>query len=52
MNWEKSLKKVVSKYTRMTGNKCLLDTSVIIHAFKKNNAVAAQLDAIGEIYVR
>jgi tRNA(fMet)-specific endonuclease VapC len=35
----------------MTGNKCLLDTSVIIHTFRENNAVSVQLDAIGEIYV-
>lgn len=35
----------------MTGNKCLLDTSVIIHVFKKNNAVAEKLDAMQEIYV-
>jgi tRNA(fMet)-specific endonuclease VapC len=35
----------------MTGNKCLLDTSVVIHAFKKNNTVAERLDAIAEIYV-
>lgn len=35
----------------MTGSKCLLDTSVIINAFRENNAVSAQLDAVGEIYV-
>lgn len=35
----------------MTGNKCLLDTSVIIHAFKQNNAIAERLDALAEIYV-
>ena len=35
----------------MTGNKCLLDTSVIIHAFKNDNAVTERLDTFGEIYV-
>jgi tRNA(fMet)-specific endonuclease VapC len=35
----------------MTGNKCLLDTSVVIHSFKKNNAIGEQLDTIAEIYV-
>lgn len=35
----------------MTGNKCLLDTSVVIHSFKNNNTVVERLDAIAEIYV-
>ncbi|HEU4607646.1 MAG TPA: type II toxin-antitoxin system VapC family toxin [Chitinophagaceae bacterium] len=35
----------------MTGNKCLLDTSVIIHSFKSNNTVGERLDQIAEIYV-
>jgi tRNA(fMet)-specific endonuclease VapC len=35
----------------MTGSKCLLDTSIIIHAFKNNGEIAAQLDLISEIYV-
>ena len=35
----------------MTGNKCLLDTGVIIHSFKSNNSVGERLDQIAEIYV-
>ena len=35
----------------MTGSKCLLDTSVIIHTFRENNVVSAQLDAVTEVYV-
>ncbi|MES2702906.1 MAG: type II toxin-antitoxin system VapC family toxin [Bacteroidota bacterium] len=35
----------------MTGNKCLLDTSVIIDVFRNNNTVAARLDAMDEVYV-
>jgi tRNA(fMet)-specific endonuclease VapC len=35
----------------MTGNKCLLDTSVIIHTFRKNNTIAEQLDKISEIFI-
>lgn len=35
----------------MTGNKCLLDTSVIIHAFKNKNTITDRLNAIAEIYV-
>ena len=35
----------------MTGNKCLLDTSVIIHAFRNNNTVATLLDTMAEVYV-
>ena len=35
----------------MTGSKCLLDTSVIIHAFKNNNTVAEKLNAIMDVYV-
>jgi len=35
----------------MTGNKCLLDTSIIIHSFKKKNDVGEKLDSIEEIYV-
>jgi tRNA(fMet)-specific endonuclease VapC len=36
---------------QMTGNKCLLDTSVIVHAFKSRNDVAEKLDAVAETYV-
>jgi len=36
----------------MTGNKCLLDTSAIIHSFRKANDVAAKLNAMAEIYVQ
>ena len=35
----------------MTGNKCLLDTCVIIHAFKQKNTITEKLNAIPEIYV-
>jgi tRNA(fMet)-specific endonuclease VapC len=35
----------------MIGNKCLLDTSVIIHSFKSKNIVGERLDAMVEIYV-
>lgn len=35
----------------MTGSKCLLDTSIIIQSFKRNNAVGKYLDGIEEIYV-
>jgi tRNA(fMet)-specific endonuclease VapC len=35
----------------MTGSKCLLDTSVVIHAFKNNNTVVERLDAILDIYI-
>lgn len=35
----------------MNGSKCLLDTSVIIHVFRKHNAVSGQLDGMKEIYV-
>jgi tRNA(fMet)-specific endonuclease VapC len=35
----------------MTGNKCLVDTSIIIHAFRNNNAVTKRLNEIKEIYV-
>lgn len=41
----------MSKFIPMTGSKCLLDTSVIIHAFRENNAVSIKLDAIAEVYV-
>jgi tRNA(fMet)-specific endonuclease VapC len=35
----------------MTGSKCLLDTSVIIHIFKSNPDIIAQLHAFSEIFV-
>ena len=35
----------------MTGNKCILDTSVIIHSFKSKNEIAGKLDSMDEIYV-
>lgn len=35
----------------MTGNKCLLDTSIIIHSFKSVNVIGERLDNIVEIYV-
>lgn len=35
----------------MTGNKCLLDTNVIIHLFKRHNTIAGQLDRMSEVYV-
>ncbi|RFM27938.1 type II toxin-antitoxin system VapC family toxin [Deminuibacter soli] len=35
----------------MIGNKCLLDTSIIVHAFRSNNDISERLDAIEDIYV-
>ena len=35
----------------MTGSKCLLDTSVIIKAFKSSNTVFLKLDEQEEVYV-
>ncbi len=35
----------------MTGNKCLLDTTIIVHAFRSNNNIAEKLDAVQEVYV-
>jgi len=35
----------------MTGNKCLLDTSVIIHTFKNNADIKARLSTFSEIFV-
>lgn len=35
----------------MTGDKCLLDTSIIIHSFKRDNVIGERLDRIAEIYV-
>lgn len=35
----------------MTGNKCLLDTGIIIQAFKSNNDIAEKLDTMQEVYV-
>jgi tRNA(fMet)-specific endonuclease VapC len=35
----------------MTGSKCLLDTSVIIHSFKKVNDVVQKLDNMAEVFV-
>jgi tRNA(fMet)-specific endonuclease VapC len=35
----------------MTGNSCVLDTSVVIDAFRKNNTVAERLDGLTEVFV-
>jgi tRNA(fMet)-specific endonuclease VapC len=35
----------------MTGNKCLVDTSIIIHAFRNNNAVTRRLNELKEVFV-
>ncbi len=35
----------------MTGDKCLLDTSVIIYAFRSKNEVSEKLDTMKEVYV-
>lgn len=35
----------------MTGNKCLVDTSIIVHAFRRNNEVSERLDAMEQVYV-
>jgi tRNA(fMet)-specific endonuclease VapC len=41
----------VNKSIPMTGSKCLLDTSVIIHSFKRNNTFTEKLNSIADIYV-
>ncbi len=35
----------------MTGNKSILDTSIVIHSFKSKNNVAEKLDLIEEIFI-
>jgi tRNA(fMet)-specific endonuclease VapC len=35
----------------MTGNKCLPDTSIIIHAFKNNHDIISQLRTFAEIFI-
>ncbi len=35
----------------MIGNKCLVDTSIIVHAFRRNNEVSERLDAMEQVYV-
>jgi len=35
----------------MTGNRCLLDTSIIIHAFRKYNDISEKLDNIPHVYI-
>lgn len=35
----------------MTGNKCLLDTSIIIHSFKSHNDIVQKLDSFDEVFV-
>lgn len=35
----------------MTGSRCLLDTSVIIQAFRKDNAIVQRLDELAEVFV-
>ncbi len=35
----------------MTGNKCLLDTTIIVHAFRSNNNISEKLDSVQEIHV-
>ena len=36
---------------KVTGNKCLLDTSVVIHFFKNNEQIVQLLNGFDEIYV-
>ena len=36
---------------KMTGNNCLLDTSVIIHAFKDKDSVNSKLKEFESVYV-
>lgn len=43
--------KGVKQFIQMTGNKSLLDTSLIVHAFRRNNEVSEKLDTIEEVYV-
>ncbi|MES2809978.1 MAG: type II toxin-antitoxin system VapC family toxin [Bacteroidota bacterium] len=35
----------------MTGNKCFLDTSVIIHVFKDNKTIVKALKTFDEVYI-
>src|SRR3954468_25092335 len=35
----------------MIGNKCLLDTSIVIHAFRRHNQISETLDGIDNIYI-
>lgn len=35
----------------MTGNKCLLDTSAVIHFFKNNRVILEKLNTFNEVYV-
>lgn len=41
----------MKQLTTMTGNKCLVDTSIIVHAFRRNNEVSERLDAMEQVYV-
>jgi len=36
---------------KMTGNKCLLDTSVVIHFFKNSTQIIQALNSFEEVYV-
>ena len=36
---------------KMTGSKCLLDTSVIIHFFKNSEKIVEILNSFAEVYV-
>jgi len=36
---------------KMTGNKCLVDTTIIIHIFKKRIAFAQQLQSLEEVFI-
>jgi tRNA(fMet)-specific endonuclease VapC len=45
------LNKAAKQLIAMTGNKCLLDTSIIIHGFRSNNAISSQLDSIEAVFI-
>ena len=36
---------------RMTGNKCIVDTTIIIHIFKKRIAFAQRLQSLEEVFI-
>ncbi len=35
----------------MTGNNCLLDTSIVLHVFKQNKQIAARLNTFTEVFI-
>ena len=45
------LQKDVSKSTKMTGNNCLLDTSIIIHSFRNSEYAKQTLSKFDKLFV-